>query len=404
MPETMTYAYKVRDRGGKVVTGTLAGESQPLVLGRLREMGYTPISVEVQRQGVNVSITIKRKANLKDLAIFSRQFATMVSSGLPILKALSILEQQTESKVLASAVGAVRADIEGGSSLSAALSRHPKVFSDLYVAMVKSGEAGGVLEAVLERLAANLEREVTLRGKIKSAMTYPIVVAGFVSIIFMAMLLFIVPQFKAIYASLGGQLPFLTAMLLKVSDGVKRYFIIIAVVFVAAVVLVRRYIKTEPGHVQWDKLKLRVPVFGSLFRKTALARFARTLSVLNKSGVPILQGLDVVTGTVNNRVVSAAVQDVQKSVSQGESLAKPLARHSIFPPMVVQMLAVGEETGALDTMLEKVAAFYDEEVSSTVDSLTSLIEPVMIFFVGGAVGIAVIALYMPMFNIIKLIH
>ncbi|TMK81731.1 MAG: type II secretion system F family protein, partial [Actinobacteria bacterium] len=210
MPETMTYAYKVRDRGGKVVTGTLAGESQPLVLGRLREMGYTPISVEVQRQGVNRSITIKRKANLKDLAIFSRQFATMVSSGLPILKALSILEQQTESKVLGAAVGSVRADIEGGSSLSAAMSRHPKVFNDLYVAMVKSGEAGGVLEAVLERLAANLEREVSLRGKIKSAMTYPIVVAGFVSLIFMAMLLFIVPQFKSIYGSLGGKLPFLT--------------------------------------------------------------------------------------------------------------------------------------------------------------------------------------------------
>jgi len=404
MPETMTYAYKVRDRGGKVVTGTLAGESQPLVLGRLREMGYTPITVEVQRQGVNRSITIRRKANLKDLAILSRQFATMVSSGLPILKALSILEQQTESKVLASAVGAVRADIEGGSSLSAALARHPKVFSDLYVAMVKSGEAGGVLEAVLERLAANLEREVTLRGKVKSAMTYPIVVAGFVSIIFMAMLLFIVPQFKSIYSSLGGKLPFLTQFLLKISDLVKHYFLIIGAIFVGAVFLIRRYIKTEPGHVQWDKLKLRLPVFGSLFRKTALARFARTLSVLNKSGVPILQGLDVVTGTVNNRVVSAAVQDVQKSVSQGESLAKPLARHSIFPPMVVQMLAVGEETGALDTMLEKVAAFYDDEVSSTVDSLTSLIEPVMIFFVGGAVGIAVIALYLPMFNIIKLIH
>jgi type IV pilus assembly protein PilC len=248
-----------------------------------------------------------------------------------------------------------------------------------------------------------MEREVSLRGKIKSAMTYPIVVAGFVSLIFTAMLLFIVPQFKSIYATLNGTLPLLTRILLRVSDLVKHDFPIIGLLLAAIIFGLRRYVKTEGGRVQWDTLKLRIPVFGSLFRKTALARFARTLSVLNKSGVPILQALDVVKDTVGNKVVSAAVDDVQKSVSQGESLAKPLARHAIFPPMVVQMLAVGEETGALDTMLEKVASFYDDEVSSTVDSLTSLIEPVMIFFVGGAVGLAVIALYMPMFNIIKLI-
>jgi type IV pilus assembly protein PilC len=401
MPET--YAYKVRDRAGKVVTGTLVGENEQLVLGRLREMGYAPLSVGVHRPGVKREINLRRKANLKDVAIFSRQFATMVSAGLPILKALSILEQQTESRILAKAVADVRGEVERGSSLSAAMAKHPKVYNDLYVAMVRSGEAGGVLEAVLERLANNMEREVSLRGKIKSAMTYPIVVAGFVSLIFTAMLLFIVPQFKSIYATLNGTLPLLTRILLRVSDLVKHDFPIIGLLLAAIIFGLRRYVKTEGGRVQWDTLKLRIPVFGSLFRKTALARFARTLSVLNKSGVPILQALDVVKDTVGNKVVSAAVDDVQKSVSQGESLAKPLARHAIFPPMVVQMLAVGEETGALDTMLEKVASFYDDEVSSTVDSLTSLIEPVMIFFVGGAVGLAVIALYMPMFNIIKLI-
>ena len=401
MPET--YAYKVRDRAGKVVTGTLVGENEQLVLGRLREMGYAPLSVGVHRAGVKREINLRRKANLKDVAIFSRQFATMVSAGLPILKALSILEQQTESRILGKAVADVRGEVERGSSLSAAMAKHPKVFNDLYVAMVRSGEAGGVLEAVLERLANNMEREVSLRGKIKSAMTYPIVVAGFVSLIFTAMLMFIVPQFKSIYATLNGTLPLLTRILLRVSDLVKHDFPIIGLLLAAIIFGLRRYVKTEGGRVQWDTLKLRIPVFGSLFRKTALARFARTLSVLNKSGVPILQALDVVKDTVGNKVVSAAVDDVQKSVSQGESLAKPLARHAIFPPMVVQMLAVGEETGALDTMLEKVAAFYDDEVSSTVDSLTSLIEPVMIFFVGGAVGLAVIALYMPMFNIIKLI-
>jgi type IV pilus assembly protein PilC len=400
-----TYAYKVRDQAGKIVNGTLVADNQQLVLNRLREMNYVPINIVLQKKGMNrdLSFLTKKSPKTKDLAIFSRQFSTMVNSGLPIMKSLHILEQQTESKLLAETVGHIRIDIERGASLSSAMAKYPKVFNNLYVAMVKSGEAGGVLEAVMERLATNLEREVALRQKIKSAMTYPVVVLGFVTMILLAMLLFIVPQFKSIYSSLHGTLPLPTRILLLVSTILTHFFLEFVVVTVVGVVLLRRYLKTKNGREQWDKLKLKLPVFGPLVQKTALARFSRVLGVLNKSGVPILQSLEVVSETVNNSLMAKAILDVQESVKQGESLAKPLARHEVFPPMVVQMLAVGEETGALDTMLEKVAIFYDEEVSATVDSLTSLIEPLMIFVVGGAVGLAVIALYLPMFNVIKLI-
>jgi type IV pilus assembly protein PilC len=398
-----TYEYRVRDQSGKVVTGTLLAENEQLVINRLREMGYAPLKIGVQQTGMKREINIRSKPKLKDLAVFSRQFSTMVNSGLPILRSLTILEQQSGSRIIARAVREVRGEIERGSSLSAAMAKHPKVFNNLYVAMVRSGEAGGVLEAVLERLASNLEREVALRQRIKSAMTYPVVVLGFVGLILLAMLVFIVPQFKNIYTTLGGKLPLPTQILLNVSDVVVHKLPFIFIGMGIAVYLLRRYFKTPKGREQWDGFKLRVPIFGPLFHKTALARFSRVLGVLNKSGVPILQSLEVTAEVVNNAQVSKAIMDVQQSVKQGETLSKPLGRHGVFPPMVVQMLAVGEETGAMDTMLEKVATFYDEEVAATVDSLTSLIEPVMIFFVGGAVGLAVIALYLPMFNIINLI-
>jgi type IV pilus assembly protein PilC len=398
-----TYEYRARDAGGRLLTGTLIADSQDLVLARLREMGYVPLRVGVQTLGLKREINIFNRVRLKHLAVFSRQFSAMVSSGLPILRALSILELQTESKPLAKTVTEVRLDVERGSSLSAAMARHTKVFNNLYVAMVRSGEAGGNLEAVLERIATTLEREVSLRHRIRSAMTYPIVVLGFVSLILAAMLLFIVPQFKDIYADLGGELPFATQVLISVSDTLRTKFLWVVAIGAAAVYLLRRYARTAQGREAWDRLKLKFPVFGSLFQKTALARFARTLGTLNKSGVPILQTLDVVRETVNNSQISAAVKDVQQSVMGGESLTKPLLKHKVFPPMVTRMLAVGEETGQLDSMLDKVADYYDDEVTATVDSLTSIIEPLMIFVVGGAVGLAVIALYLPMFNIINLI-
>ena len=400
-----TYAYRVREPGGKVRTGTLVGDNQGVVVTRLREQGLVPISIEVKKAGLNREFSLRPgRVKLKAIAIFSRQFATMVNSGLPILRALAILADQTESKELARVIGEVRISVERGSSLSEALAKHPKVFNNLYVAMVRSGEVGGVLDAVLLRLADSIEKEVSLRQKIKSAMTYPVVVLVMVTLILAAMLLFIVPQFETIYTQLGSKLPLPTRILLAVSKAVRTYWWMFILVGVGIGVAVKQYKKTERGRMQFDVLKLKVPVFGGLFHKTALSRFANTLGVLLRSGVPILQALDIVKETVNNQVLSKALTDVQSSVKEGESIARPLGSHDVFPPMVVQMLAIGEETGAVDTMLDKVAQFYDEEVAATVEALTSLIEPIMIAFIGGAVGLAVIALYLPMFNLINLIQ
>ena len=402
MPET--YSYKARDRTGKVISGELQADSEALVIAKLREMAYVPVDVSKKSAGLQREITLRPgKVKLKIMAVFSRQFATMVNSGLPILRALSILSEQTESKELANVLTRVRLDVEQGFSLSSAMAKHPKVFDNLYVSMIKAGETGGVLDSVLLRLADQIEKEVSLRQRIKSAMTYPVVVLVMVTFILAAMLLFVVPQFESIYAGLGGTLPLPTRLLLAVSEAIRSYWYLFVLFIVMFIIGLRRYKKTESGREVIDRFKLRVPIFGPLFRKTALSRFASTLGVLLRSGVPILQALDIVAETVNNKVISKAVVDVQGSVREGESIAKPLASHAVFPPMVVQMLAVGEETGAVDTMLEKVAMFYDNEVTAAVDSLTSLIEPLMIAVIGGAVGMAVIALYLPMFNIINLI-
>jgi type IV pilus assembly protein PilC len=400
-----TFTYRVRDQGGKLVNGTIVADNETLVLNRLREMGYVPVQVtEKKEKALSKEFSFRPgHVKLKDLSIYSRQFATMVNSGLPILKALSILSEQTESKELAKVVTEVRMEVERGSSLSAAMAKHPKAFNNLYVSMIRAGETGGVLDSVLLRLADNIEREVELRRRVKSAMTYPVVVLGMVTLILAAMLLFIVPQFKTIYAQLNGTLPLPTKILLAVSDAVRKFWWMWILVTIAFVVFFKRYKKTPKGRAQLDTLKLKIPVFGPLFHKQALSRFSSTLSILLRSGVPILQALDIVSETVDNHVVSRAVVDVQASVKEGESIARPLGKHAVFPPMVVQMLAVGEETGAVDTMLQKVGEFYDNEVTATVDALTSLIEPLMIAFIGGAVGLAVIALYLPMFNVINLI-
>jgi len=403
MPDN--YAYRVRDRQGKLVTGTIWGDNDAAVLGRLKEMGYTPVKVAKKREGMSMEINLRPGyVKPKFMAVFSRQFATMVNSGLPILRALSILGSQTESKTLAKVVTQVRMDVERGSSLSAAMAKHPKTFSNLYVAMIRAGETGGVLDQVLLRLADNMEKEVALRQRVKSAMTYPVVVLAMVSLVLVAMLMFIVPQFKSIYAQLQGTLPMPTRILMGVSNMFRSYFLELIVAVGVGIFLFKRWKKTDRGREMVDRAKLKMPVFGQLAHKSALSRFAGTLSILLQSGVPILQSLDIVTETVNNKVLSRAVDDVQGSVKEGESIAKPLGRHEVFPAMVVQMLAVGEETGSVDVMLSKVAEFYDNEVTATVDSLTSLIEPLMIAVIGGAVGLSVIALYLPMFKLINLIH
>jgi type IV pilus assembly protein PilC len=401
-----TFAYKVRDKAGKIVSGTLDADSQTLVASRLKQMGFAPVLIEEQKQNLGkkeLRLPWGGKVKSKDLAVFSRQFATMINSGLSLLRALNILAEQTENSALAAAVAEVRNDIEKGSSLSAALSKHPKVFKRLYVAMIRAGEIGGVLDSVLLRLAENLEKEVALKQKIKSAMTYPTVVFCMVLMILAGMLIFVVPTFKNLYKDLGGSLPLPTRVLIGISDGAKKFWYVVAALIIGSGIGIRRWVETDKGRGTWDAMKLKMPIFGQLVHKTALSRFSRTLSVLMKSGVPILQSLEIVKDTVNNTVVSRAVEDVSSAVKEGESIARPLERHDVFPPMVVQMIAVGEETGALDTMLGKISDFYDQEVEATVDALTSLIEPVLIAVMGVAVGGMVVSLYMPMFNIINLI-
>ncbi len=402
MPQT--YEYKVRDRSGSLVTGQLVGDSETLVLQRLREMGMTPVEVKQAGTGLRMEINLRPgRVKLKQIAVFCRQFATMVNSGLPILRAISILADQTENKELEKVLIQTRTDVEQGSSLSAALAKHPKAFNNLFISMIKAGETGGVLDDTLLSLADQIEKEVELRRQIKSAMTYPVVVVALVMLILTAMLLFVVPQFETIYTNLGGTLPLPTRILLGVSNAFRSYWYVFLFATVVGSFLFRRYKRTDSGRARVDAAKIRVPVFGPLFHKVALARFASTLGMLLRAGVPILQALDNVKETVNNRVIADAVDDVKTSVREGESIAKPLSKHKVFPPMVVQMMAVGEETGAVDTMLDKVAQFYNNEVTATVDALTSLIEPLLIAVIGGAVGAAVIALYMPMFNIINLI-
>jgi type IV pilus assembly protein PilC len=401
-----TYVYRVRDKDGRLLEGTLEADSTTLVANRLQAMGYLPVSIERQR-GSKLHLELKvpgmGRIKGKDIAVFSRQFATMINSGLSLIRALNILGEQTENPKLKEIVSEVRTDVERGASLSQALARFPKAFDRLFVSMVRAGETGGVLDSVLLQLAEIIEKRVELNRKIKSAMTYPIAVLGLVLLIMTAMLLFVVPTFKHLYDSLGGTLPLPTRILLGVSGFVTKFSLFILVIDGFAVWGFKRYIASDAGRANWDTVKLRVPIFGALIRKTALTRFARTLAVLLRSGVPILESLEITSDTVNNTVVSRATSDVQAAVKRGESLSAPLLEHPIFPPMVTQMMAVGEETGAVDVMLEKVADFYDQEIEATVDALTSLLEPLLIVFLGGAVGGMVVALYMPMFNIINLV-
>lgn len=402
---TKTFEYAVRDRRGKLVSGKLEAPSEAAVVQKLRGMGYAPVSLREANTGMNREITLPfgNGVKLKDLAVMSRQFATMINSGLSLLRALSILAEQTENKMLAKTLGEVRTAVETGQSLSAALSKHPKVFPPLVMNMVRAGEVGGFLDQVMLQIAENFEAEVKLRGKIKSAMTYPVVVFVIAILSVVGMLIFIVPIFAKMFSDLGGTLPAPTRVLVAMSTGLRFAAPALLVLLIAGSITWARVRHTEQVRQLVDPLKLRLPVFGQLFRKVAISRFSRNLGTMLSSGVPILQSLEIVGETSGNVVLRSAAVSVQESVRRGESLAGPLAHHAVFPPMVVQMLAVGEDTGAIDTMLHKVSDFYDAEVEATTEALTSLIEPIMIAVLGGLIGAMIIALYMPIFNVFSLI-
>ncbi len=405
-----TYVYKVRDKAGKTIQGTIEADSSALVANRLRQMGYTPLTISKKEEPKGLKTEIKipglgNRVKLADVAVFSRQFATMINSGLTLIRALNILTIQTESPALRAVITEVRQDVEGGVALATALAKHPKSFDKLYTAMVRAGETAGNLDSVLLRLADTVEKRVALRREVKSAMTYPTIVMCFILLILTAMLIFIVPQFQSMYKSLGGTLPAPTAILIKVSHFVTTFFPFVVIGVIGIVVGIRYWInKTVQGRRTWDALKLRAPVFGPLTKKIALTRFAENLSALLRSGVPILESLEITKDTVGNVHYADTLSDAQVGVKGGEPIVARLSKYDLYPPMVYHMVGVGEETGAVDDMLAKVAEFFNKEVEAMVASLTSIMEPVLIMIMGVSVGAMVISLYMPMFKIDTLIN
>jgi type IV pilus assembly protein PilC len=406
----LTFDYKVRDRAGSLVEGQLEGDSMALVVRRLREMGYMPISV-TPKSAVNLKTEIKipgisDRVKLREIAVITRQLSTMVDSGLSVVRSLGILASQVENQELARVLNVVRLDLEHGSSLSVACAKHPKVFSHLFCTLVQAGEIGGNLDEVLANLADTIEKQAQLNRTIRSAMTYPAVVLSVMLVIFTAMIVFIVPVFQNLFKTLGGKLPVPTQILIKISNTVTSVWILLIIaIVVVGIVGLRKWIATPEGRRKWDKLILKPPIFGPLFHKVSLARMTGTLASLIGSGVPILESLDICADVSGNRTVGDVLLEAKNGVREGRPLADPLREHEdVIPPLVVQMIEVGEQTGALDAMLKKVGEFYDQEVALTVENLTSLLEPLLTVFMGAMVGAMVICLYLPMFDYIKLIH
>ena len=400
---TKTYEYEVVDPRGKRSKGKLDASTESAAAAALRQQGVVALSINESGKGLQKNITIPgfgNRTTLKDLAIFSRQFATMTSSGLSLLRSLAILEEQTSKASLQKAIHDVRRDIESGLSLSVSMAKQEKTFPRLMVAMIRAGETGGFLDSALDRVATNLEKDANLRAKIKSALTYPVIVICFSLIMITGVLVFIVPIFQKMFSSLGGKLPLPTQILVTLSNQMLWIAPLTITVGVLGTIWFKRKLHDDYAwRLAFDKLKLRLPVFGKLLTKIAISRFSRNLGTLLSVGVPIMQALDIVGGTTGNAVIGEAMKDVAASVRDGQPMSAPLVKHPIFPAMVTQMLEVGEETGQVSAMLDKVADFYDHEVETATESLTAAIEPVMVVVMGGLVGSMVICLYLPMFTI-----
>jgi type IV pilus assembly protein PilC len=397
-----TYAFKALDFSGSPTKGEVEADNKQAVAQQLRSKGLIALDIEEQAAANAGDILARfQKVKADDLVIASRQLATMVESGMSLLRALYIIEEQTESEKLKEVWIDVRKDVEAGLALSEALKRHPDVFNELYVAMVQAGETGGILDQTLVRVAEQLEKDAALRRQIKAAMVYPLLIGGFALIVLVALVAFLVPVFEKIFKDFGGELPTITKFTVWLSHMMtQRWYVIIAVVFAVSWVF-RQWKSSERGRIQWDKLKLKFPMkIGGIVQKVALARFSRTFSGLIGAGVPMLEAIEITGRTSGNRVVEMAMAEVHDSVKRGGSLTAPMTRvPEAFPVMVTQMIGVGEETGALETMMTKVAEFYEEQVEAAVKALTSILEPVMIVVVGGIVGFIVIAMYLPMFKV-----
>jgi type IV pilus assembly protein PilC len=400
------YLWKGRTTAGEIQTGELTFDSQDEVLAALRKKRIIITSVREKPRDLKFTLPkIGSGVSTRDLAIFTRQFATMINAGLPLVQCLDILSKQTEKEDFRAVIAQTMRDVEAGTTLAEALAKkeNNKVFDELFVNMVEAGEAGGILDDILQRLATFIEKAEALKRKIQGAMVYPAVVMTVACLATAFMLIFIIPTFARMFTAFGGDLPLPTKIVMGLSSFLRSYWWVMLGGIVGSIVMIRRYYTTEQGHMQIDKLLLRVPVLGDVIRKGAVARFTRTLGTLISSGVPILTGLEITARTAGNRVVQEAIMAARASIREGETISAPLKQSNVFPPMVVQMISVGEETGALDDMLTRIADFYDSEVDTAVDALTSLIEPVMIVFMGAVVGGMVIAMYLPMFKLINVV-
>lgn len=405
------FNYEALDKGGKLVKGSIEAASDEAIAEKLRDMGFYPLKViqskakmgEFDLAALPILRVVFHRIKFKHIAVFTRQLATLIDAGLPILRCLRILEEQVESVIFKDKIRAMQHDIESGSTLSETLKKHPKQFDTLYTSMVRAGEVGGVLETVLNRIADTLEKRQALISKVRSAMMYPLVVMIVSISVVIFILAFVMPKFADIYLQMGAELPGLTQALIDASDILlkKTHYVIIAGIVVF--VIFRQIYKTNSGKYAIDSMMLRLPIFGTIFLKASIVRFSGTLAALINAGVPILQSLEIVRETSGNEVITRAMDGVYNSVREGESIHEPLQAAKVFPPLVVHMVAVGEETGAIDTMLTKVNEAYQREVDDTVDALTSILEPLLIVFLGAIIGVIVVALYLPMFNIVKVI-
>jgi len=399
------YAYTAINAAGIETAGEVSARDFAGAEESLRARGLLALQLVEHTDGTDGRFSgMVKRVKPKALQIFSRQFATMIESGLNVVTALSILEEQTEDKNLADVLGSLRADVEGGQLLSEAMARHPRVFSRLYVAMVEAGEAAGILDIVLDRVALQIEKEMQLKRRVKSAMVYPVLVICFAFLVLTGMLLFLVPTFVKLFDQLGGELPFLTKIVIHASEIMRDYSYIVFPLFFLIIFMFFRFKRTEQGRRWWDASRVRFPLgIGAVVLKIGMARFSRTLASLVGAGVDIMQALEITGSTSGNSLIEDATNEVRERVQQGSTIAQPLLEAPIFPPMVGHMIRVGEEAGELEKMLSKVADFYEDEVDAAIQSLTSIIEPLLMIFVGFIVGIIVIAMYLPMFKILTLI-
>ncbi len=403
MAATKVFHYSSIDATGRKSKGTVEAANESAAMHALKQRGEVPLGLTAAGQGLSRDLKIPGLGNrtkLRDLAVFARQFATMTASGMSLLRSLAILEEQTASPPLKKAVGEVRTDVAAGVSLSTSMAKHEKVFPRLMVAMVRAGEAGGMIDRALEQIADSLEKDAALRGKIKSALTYPAIVLAFTFVLIAGVLIFIVPVFENMFKNLGGELPAITQFLVDASHNMWWFGPLFLIVTIGGTTIFKRRLRdSQELRLRFDRFKLKLPVFGTLTRKLAMSRFSRNLGLLLNVGVPVMQALAVVGETTGNEVINAAMRDVQGAVRDGQPMSSALRRHKIFPEMVTQMIEVGEESGQISQMLDKVADFYDREVDSAAESLTASIEPIMVLVMGAVVGGMVICLYLPMFTI-----